>query len=562
MNQKGFSLISVIVASSVMMVVGLGISTLIFDMSKSQNYLKFNADANTINEEMRALLSSPRACENSFAGQTVVPASNIAITNLFDGSAAPGIARYTQGLTYGDRSLILTSMNLTNYVAGPTANLATMTLTSVFATAKNASGPQQLVRSINLSVTKNPATNALTTCIALSKMSDGIWQRSVANTNNIFFASPLAPLTGGNVGIGIDNPWGILELQDNGNSWPNVVVNTDSSTLANPKWPGFIGRGYSNNNTSPIFNFERARGTRAAPLALQNQDKIGGIGGFGYSGAGFDASGGIAPSVYITFLAEGAFTNTSTPTSIIFSTANVGENHGIERMRVQPNGNIGIGLINPSTKLHVFGDGRFGTGGTNGCVQNASGGAIAGTCSSDARLKKNIRPLGEVSKKLSQLKPKFYFWRSDEFPEKSFGHDEQLGLIAQDLIDIFPELIEFNEDKRALAKNSTSNDQNINPLASDDFYKIKFHHLPFYLLQGFSEQYNKLQSLENSTSAEIAKLKQIVLDIQNENKALRKNNMSLKNEISIINESNKLKMDLLSKQNKRILKRLESIEKN
>jgi len=50
--------------------------------------------------------------------------------------------------------------------------------------------------------------------------------------------------------------------------------------------------------------------------------------------------------------------------------------------------NVGIGVTAPVNKLDVAGDIRIGTD-SRGCVMDRTGTVIAGTCSSDARLKQN-----------------------------------------------------------------------------------------------------------------------------------------------------------------------------
>jgi hypothetical protein len=64
------------------------------------------------------------------------------------------------------------------------------------------------------------------------------------------------------------------------------------------------------------------------------------------------------------------------------------------------NGNLGVGTAAPALKAQILGDIRIGASGVLGCVQNFSGTALAGTCSSDLRLKKNIQPFSPVLEKL------------------------------------------------------------------------------------------------------------------------------------------------------------------
>ncbi|NOZ02825.1 MAG: tail fiber domain-containing protein, partial [Deltaproteobacteria bacterium] len=99
----------------------------------------------------------------------------------------------------------------------------------------------------------------------------------------------------------------------------------------------------------------------------------------------------------------------------------------------------------PVDTLDVKGDIRVGTG-TTGCVKDRDGTVIAGTCSSDARLKKDITPFDPVLDKLSGLRPVNYRWRTNEFPDRHFGNGQSYGLIAQEVEKVMPDLVTEDED--------------------------------------------------------------------------------------------------------------------
>jgi hypothetical protein len=61
---------------------------------------------------------------------------------------------------------------------------------------------------------------------------------------------------------------------------------------------------------------------------------------------------------------------------------------------------------------------------------------------SDERYKKNIHPLEQSLDKLTQLSGVSYEWKTDEFAGKGFREGRQIGLIAQDVEKVIPELVQ------------------------------------------------------------------------------------------------------------------------
>jgi hypothetical protein len=76
--------------------------------------------------------------------------------------------------------------------------------------------------------------------------------------------------------------------------------------------------------------------------------------------------------------------------------------------------------------------------GTAGCT----GGLWSG---SDIRWKKDLTRLENVIPGILSLSAYKFNWRKDEFPEMNFDRGNQVGLIAQDVEKIFPELVRTDE---------------------------------------------------------------------------------------------------------------------
>ena len=64
--------------------------------------------------------------------------------------------------------------------------------------------------------------------------------------------------------------------------------------------------------------------------------------------------------------------------------------------------------------------------------------------SSDLRLKKEIRPLESSLEKVLKLKGVSYEWRAEDYPDRGFSKRKQIGLVAQDVEEIIPELVNTN----------------------------------------------------------------------------------------------------------------------
>ena len=94
-------------------------------------------------------------------------------------------------------------------------------------------------------------------------------------------------------------------------------------------------------------------------------------------------------------------------------------------------GNVGIETIFPAFNLDVNG-----TAGVTGGVWSGS----------DKRWKKNIQNIEEPLQKLKRLNGKKYDWRKKEFPDKNFGNTHQIGFLAQEVQEVFPELVKENKE--------------------------------------------------------------------------------------------------------------------
>lgn len=106
---------------------------------------------------------------------------------------------------------------------------------------------------------------------------------------------------------------------------------------------------------SPNFNFYSAHGTATAPASTQNTDNLGQFAATGFNGSSFGGS-----KVKVTFVATENWTATANGTAMGFQTTQNGTTSRIERMRIDNQGNIGIGTASPTHTLS-FGGGQANT---------------------------------------------------------------------------------------------------------------------------------------------------------------------------------------------------------
>lgn len=152
-------------------------------------------------------------------------------------------------------------------------------------------------------------------------------------------------------------------------------------------------------------------------------------------------------------------------------------------------GNIGIGLTSPSEKLHVLGNLRV-QGSTDCTLGNGAGGT---NCSSDARLKENIKPIPYALDKVISLQGGEFDWNQKSL---SYGRHD-IGVIAQDVEKVFPTAVMTD-------KNS-------------GYKKVDYAVLVAPVIQAIKELYAKVTGQDR----ELASVKQEVSELRKENEALK-----------------------------------------
>jgi len=100
-----------------------------------------------------------------------------------------------------------------------------------------------------------------------------------------------------------------------------------------------------------------------------------------------------------------------------------------------------------STSPLIYGDFNGRTTQINGSLNIADASAA-----SDISFKRDIKPLEGSLEKVTSLKGVSFAWRTDQYPEKGFRDGRQIGLIAQDVEKVLPELVKTDKDgKKSLS---------------------------------------------------------------------------------------------------------------
>ena len=99
-------------------------------------------------------------------------------------------------------------------------------------------------------------------------------------------------------------------------------------------------------------------------------------------------------------------------------------------MTIASNKNVGIGTTSPASTLDVVGEVR-----SNGTK-----------LTSDIRFKKDIVPLKGALEKVNNLQGVSFNWRTNDFKKRNFSNRPNIGIIAQEVEEVVPEVVHTDQN--------------------------------------------------------------------------------------------------------------------
>jgi len=288
----------------------------------------------------------------------------------------------------------------------------------------------------------------------------------------------------GNVGIGTTNPDEELHVTGGAATSPGIVVE-EISTAGDPHYDWRINGidvaiAYVDNSENDAWKLQVG-----STMAINVES--GGNVGIGTTGpdAKLDVAGGINVGnndrVQLWECAAGGgciAIDNSAGTRVIQLRGDTGVNY------INNGQNFGIGDSSPAYRLEIGG----------GDVNTVAGGyrdagtCVAGSCASDIRLKKNVKPVENALSKVEKLNPVTF-----EFINEKYGPGQQYGLIAQEVEKILPELVKENNGYKSVS------------------YGLEIEML---LLKSIKEMANEIEQLQEENK-EIELLKQRIENLEN-----------------------------------------------
>lgn len=347
-NESGSSLIIVMISLGVASIATLVIMTMIDNLNKANLNATQTAEATYLHSDIYSVLRDPNACTRSFLDLVIndMGSGYEAVSKITRGD---GSTAFQVGNLTSSGKLSISEMKLGEFLPNDAAVTSTgkAYLNVTIEKQGQPSGPKSIFRSVQIQVTRNPASKKLINCVAISGTKD-VW---LLNTDGSIF------YPGGSVGIGSDlsNPPSMVNrriaeqifLQDGGKKSSTIQVQTECCAPGVSNNPNFvIARSYANSDLSTStgsFVTQIAQGTAASPTAVRANRLLGSFAAAGYDGSSFNQTDGTANGPAISFFSTEDFTSTKHGSKIVLSTISNGSTNRVPRLHINENGLVNVG---------------------------------------------------------------------------------------------------------------------------------------------------------------------------------------------------------------------------
>ncbi|UTW61009.1 tail fiber domain-containing protein [bacterium SCSIO 12741] len=119
---------------------------------------------------------------------------------------------------------------------------------------------------------------------------------------------------------------------------------------------------------------------------------------------------------------------------------------------------------------------------------------------SDARLKNNYSELTNMSELLMALTPMQYDYRTDEYPNLHLKEGRQYGFIAQDLQEVFPEMVTTTK-----ILTSDNHSDKVTP-SEEEFLTVDYLSMVPVLVKAFQEQQKEIEELKTEIAQKTSEI--------------------------------------------------------
>lgn len=113
---RGFTLAEVAMAAGLVGLVGLGVMHIVNQQMRVQKRALADYEINSLSTSLSTVLRDPDACKQTLAQWGNLKASVATVTSILKKDGNPA---FTKGTYYGDRSILLADINITNFIVRP-----------------------------------------------------------------------------------------------------------------------------------------------------------------------------------------------------------------------------------------------------------------------------------------------------------------------------------------------------------------------------------------------------------------------------------------------------------